>query len=229
MEIFLYNRFYGYPSFRLKKFAERVSALVPSGTRILDAGAGECIYKKYFPRAEYVSQDMCIGNKDWNFNKIDIKSNIYDIPVKDESFDFILCMEVLEHLRYPDRAFREFARILKPEGKLFLVCPLVWEEHQKPHDYFRYTQFALNSLADESGFEATWMEKQGGKFIVLSMLITGIIPSFFMERNFINTGRFFEIIFYPIMFPVAFILYCLDKFDKNKELTLQYECIFVKK
>lgn len=228
-EILLSNRFYGYPGYRLKKFVERTAAMVPTGAKILDAGAGECQYRKYFSHAGYVSQDSCIGDKDWDFSRIDIKSDIYDIPVENGSFDFILCMEVLEHLRYPERAFREFSRILKPGGKLFLVCPLTWGEHQKPHDYFRYTQFALKSLADENDFEITEMKKQGGRFIVLSALISGIGPSFFIERNFVNTGRFFQIIFYPIIFPFAFVLYFLDKTDEKKDLTLQYECIFSKK
>lgn len=229
MDVLLYNRFCGYPDDSMRKFAGRVSTMVPAKAKILDAGAGECAYKSYFPHSSYVSQDLCIGDKDWDFSQIDIKSDIYDIPVEKNSFDFILCMEVLEHLRHPDRAFQEFSRILKPEGKLFLVCPLTWGEHQKPHDYFRYTQFALKLLASEKEFEITEIKKQGGKFIVLSALITGIGPSFFAERNLVNVGRFFEIIFYPIVFPFTFIFYFLDKLDKNKDLTLQYECIFTKR
>lgn len=229
MTVLLCNRFYGYPGYSLKKFAERVSAIVPAKAKILDAGAGECAYKSYFPHANYISQDLCIGDKDWDFSQIDIKSDVYNIPVEKNSFDFILCMEVLEHLRYPDRAFREFSRILKPEGKLFLVCPLTWAEHQKPHDYFRYTQFALKSLAAENGLETEEMKKQGGRFILLSMLIIGTGPSFFAERGLVNVGRFFQIIFYPILFSLAFILYFADKLDKDKDLTLQYECIFSKK
>ncbi|MCX6762844.1 MAG: methyltransferase domain-containing protein, partial [Candidatus Moranbacteria bacterium] len=212
-----------------RKFAKRVSAMVPNKAKILDAGAGECAYRSYFSRANYISQDLCIGDPEWDFSQIDIKSDIYDIPVEESSFDFILCMEVLEHLRYPDRAFQEFSRILKPEGKLFLVCPLTWGEHQKPYDYFRYTQFVLKSLASENNFETIEIKKQGGKFIVLNLLLTGIGPSFFAERNFINIGRLFQIIFYPIIFPFTFIFYFLDKLDKNKDLTLQYECIFTKK
>jgi SAM-dependent methyltransferase len=229
MEVMLYNRFYGYPSYRLKKFAERTSRMVPAGAKILDAGAGECVYKKFFFHADYVSQDLCIGDKDWDFSPIDIKSDIYGIPVENESFDFILSMEVLEHLRYPDRAFREFSRILKPGGKLFLVCPLTWAEHQKPNDYFRYTKFALRSLANENGLEVAEMKKQGGRFAVLNMLISGTGFSFFSERNWSNAGRVFQAICYPIMFPLSLIFFFLDKLDKNKDLTLQYECIFIKK
>ena len=39
------------------------------------------------------------------------------------SFDFITCIEGLEHLENPFNAIREFYRILKPGGKLFLSLP----------------------------------------------------------------------------------------------------------
>ena len=45
------------------------------------------------------------------------------LPYSSSSFDFITCLEGLEHLENPFNAIREFSRILKPEGKLFLSLP----------------------------------------------------------------------------------------------------------
>lgn len=44
-------------------------------------------------------------------------------------------------LEDPAAAMVEFGRILKPGGRLYVVTPLAWEEHQAPHDYFRFTSW----------------------------------------------------------------------------------------
>ena len=45
------------------------------------------------------------------------------LPYGPESFDFITCLEGMEHLENPFNAIREFSRILKGGGKLFLSLP----------------------------------------------------------------------------------------------------------
>lgn len=49
-----------------------------------------------------------------------IKGNIYNIPYKSSTFDFITCVETLEHLDNPDRAVKEIKRVLKNNGKLLI-------------------------------------------------------------------------------------------------------------
>lgn len=51
------------------------------------------------------------------------QESIYETNHKDESFDLIFLLEVLEHLDYPDLALKELARILKPDGYLVLGVP----------------------------------------------------------------------------------------------------------
>jgi SAM-dependent methyltransferase len=45
------------------------------------------------------------------------------LPYTSKSFDFIICLEGLEHLENPFNAIREFSRLLKPKGKVFLSLP----------------------------------------------------------------------------------------------------------
>jgi ubiquinone/menaquinone biosynthesis C-methylase UbiE len=45
------------------------------------------------------------------------------LPFADASFDFVSCLEVLEHLVFPDNALKEISRVLKPQGKLALTVP----------------------------------------------------------------------------------------------------------
>lgn len=46
-----------------------------------------------------------------------------DLPFPDESFDFITCLEVIEHLIFPERAIDEMARVLKPGGRVVITVP----------------------------------------------------------------------------------------------------------
>lgn len=123
---------------------------IPSGSSIIDVGAGDCPHKNLCGHLNYVSQDFCqykpgatgIENQDWKYGKIDIVSPIYDIPVSGDAYDSVLCTEVLEHVFEPIRVISEIVRILKPGGVLILTAPVCSTTHQNP--YYFYNGFSEN-------------------------------------------------------------------------------------
>ena len=131
-----------------QKWLKEILSKLPEGSKILDAGAGELKNKIHCRHLNYISQDFCqyegkknSPNKDglhpesWDTSKIDIVSDITDIPLPDSSLDAILCSEVLEHIPEPTHALDEFARLLKPGGKLILTAPFSSNVHMAPY-YF---------------------------------------------------------------------------------------------
>lgn len=118
---------------------------IEAGKSILDAGAGECQYKKFCTHLKYVSQDFCQyngqGNGEgnhtgtWDTSQIDIECDIINMPIISESFDVVMCTEVLEHLVNPEQAICELIRILKPNGVLILTAPFVSYTHFAPYHY----------------------------------------------------------------------------------------------
>jgi SAM-dependent methyltransferase len=123
---------------------DTISSL-PSGLRILDAGAGELRNKPLCKHLNYMSQDICQyeGSGDskglqtgkWDTTQIDIVCDIANIPEANESFDAILCSEVFEHLPNPLKAIDEFSRLLKPGGKLIVTAPFASLVHFAPYHY----------------------------------------------------------------------------------------------
>jgi len=215
-----------YHLFRVEKFIREASSLHnKANLKILDIGAESRPYEKYFDQAEYIAQDIQQNST----NTIDIIGDINEgLPkILDGSFDVIICSQVLEHLKRPHVAFSEFFRILKPEGRLYLTTHLVFEEHMIPHDYFRFTRYGLRWLGESSGFSVERVSPHGGIFQVLALIVSTLPIKLFLRQ-----GSFFYFA-YGIVFAIPIFIFnglcsVLDKLDKNKTMTLNYECIYHK-
>jgi SAM-dependent methyltransferase len=158
-----------------QRWLEKVLSELPAGARLLDAGAGECQFKRFCGHLRYVSQDFAkyTGEGDgaglqtgkWDVSGVDIVSDITDIPEPDASFDAILCTEVLEHLPDPVRALGELSRLLKIDGTLIITAPFCSLAHFAPYHYAtgfnRY--FYLHHLR-MLGFEITDLIENGNFF-----------------------------------------------------------------
>jgi SAM-dependent methyltransferase len=59
--------------------------------------------------------------------------------IKDEEYDYILCMNVLEHIKNYDNFFNESKRVLKQNAKLIVFTPYFIPIHSHPKDFFRYS------------------------------------------------------------------------------------------
>ncbi|WP_317896963.1 class I SAM-dependent methyltransferase [Aurantibacillus circumpalustris] len=135
-----------------------------NGGRLLDFGCGSKPYRSLFKVDEYVGLDYENEGHPHNEEQIDIFYDGGKLPFKDAEFDYILCTEVFEHLFDLDDKIAEFNRVLKKDGLLFVTCPFLWNEHEIPYDFARYTSFALNHKFKNKGFEVL-LYKKGGTFI----------------------------------------------------------------
>jgi len=158
-------------------FARQAAAAVPPGGRVLDAGAGDCMYKKFFAASDYESADFCQVDKP--YGHITHLCELSAIPVEDGRYDLVYCTQVLEHIRVPQDVLKEFHRILKPTGELWLTAPLFYEEHEVPYDYFRYTRFGLTNLLEQGGFTVIrldWLEGYYGTLAYQLLVAASSLP-----------------------------------------------------
>jgi SAM-dependent methyltransferase len=164
------RRIYAFNQTERDRWVAKQAAAVPEGARVLDVGAGSCRYRGLFQHCHYQTQDFAqlppaelgIG---LTYGRIDYVSDILAIPVPDGSFDVVLCTEVLEHVSEPILAAREFARILRPGGRLLLTTPLGSGLHQEPyHFYGGYTPYWFDKHLQEAGFAKLTVQANGGFF-----------------------------------------------------------------
>jgi len=130
-----------------------------SGSVVLDAGAGDQCYRPHFEHCHYEAADFEMVNKP--YAQSTYVCDLSSIPVDDGRFDAIIFNQVMEHLPEPRKVLAELMRVVKPGGSMLCTAPLFFEEHEKPYDFYRYTQFGWRHLMETTGFEVErleWME-----------------------------------------------------------------------
>jgi len=137
--------------------------------RLLDVGCGSKPYQALFAVDAYIGLDIDSEES----RKRGIADHHYDgnaFPFADATFDSVLCNQVLEHVFNPDEFLGEIVRVLKPGGKLLLTVPFVWDEHEQPYDYARYSSFGLRALLEKQEFKVLQHKKLGADASILFQL-----------------------------------------------------------
>jgi SAM-dependent methyltransferase len=204
---------------RIEQELRAFAASLPEKARVLDAGAGEARHAELFVNQRYVGVDLAVGDRGWNYGKLDAVGDLCALPFRDGAFAAAINVVTLEHIHDPGRALCEIARTLQPGGRILLAIPQDWEVHQAPHDYFRYTRYGIAHLLRQAGLEPVRIEPAGGFFRLLS-------------RRLLNGIQFFKggwrwLLFLPAaacLGPPALLLPLLEGLDPEKNFTLGYLC-----
>ncbi len=135
-----------------KPLAEQICASVEDhfpgrrDLRVLDVGCGA---KPFFPlvapwAVSYRGLDPTAGPM------VDDVGTAERMPYDDEQFDLLLCTQVLEHVRNPDAAVAELARVVKPGGLVLASTHGVYFYHPSAansvEDLWRWTHTGLVEL-----------------------------------------------------------------------------------
>ncbi len=211
---------------------------------VLDAGSGFGQYVYYLARR----------HKDWQIKGVDVKQEqiddcnrffkrigfsnaqfeIADLTkyVEKESYDFILCVDVMEHIKEDELVLNNYCKSLKKGGMLLISTPSDQggsDVHH--HDHDDYINDGTHSFVDEhvrdgygvdeikekmknAGFTKSEVHYQYGKYGKLAWKLSMKYPILMLNASYL----FFIVLpfYYLLTFPVALVLNCLDVKVKNK-------------
>jgi SAM-dependent methyltransferase len=210
---------------RLDPAEARIAAVVadfgatrPAGARVLDAGCGENRFRAHFAHCRLIGYDRRVGDPRWDYSRVDVVGDLHRLALRTGCLDAAISVVTLEHLARPAEALAELARALKRRGELLLVVPLLWEVHQAPHDYFRFTRHGIAHLLESAGFEIERCEPLGGFFVL-------------MARRCVSTLAFFQSSWRWVLFALLapwlgilmpLLLGAIDGLDQRQDFTLGY-------
>jgi ubiquinone/menaquinone biosynthesis C-methylase UbiE len=216
------------------------AATAPRGARVLDIGAGSAPYRPLFAHCDYRTQDFAALHadqlRDGGYGQIDIVCDAKNIPVADESFDVVLCTEVLEHHPEPIALIFEFARILSKDGVLLLTAPLGSGIHQEPYHYYGgYTPHWYRLFLSDAGFGDITIEPNAGSFrhyAQESIRFMQMTRPFSLRMPWLAELAWLPcwLLLLPLLaglIPLAAKL--LDRFDREQRFTVGYHVRAVKR
>ena len=178
--------------------------------KVLDCGCGSMPYKELVLSnlnvTDYIGLDIESG-LNYDMVKADFFWDGVVMPFENESFDVVLSTEVLEHVPDPYIYMAEVRRVLKPGGVFFFTVPFMMSLHEVPHDYYRYTPFALELIFKKAGFEFIKIKPMGGYNAALGQMI-GLWVNMYLWGMKKKIMR-------PIVKPIIKFLYDKDKAQLN--------------
>jgi SAM-dependent methyltransferase len=150
---------------------------------------------------------------------VDAAASALRLPFRDDGFDNVLCVSVLEHLEEPEQALREAFRVLKPGGIALYMTPFLWHVHEEPRDFQRYSRYGLEHLFGKTGFADVEVTALSGFWVTFGQL-------FVHQLYRLHRGplRWFPVIPAAGMLIqlAAYALEKLDRFPGSRKWTWAY-------
>lgn len=145
---------------------EQASGLLTG--RVLEIGSGPDHYSDllFGSASRRITVDIAVSHHPT------VVADAHALPFDDRVFDSSLASQVLEHLAEPGTALRELHRVLRPGGAVVMAVPFLYPLHELPHDYHRFTEYALNHMLKRAGFERISIRGYGGRIAVTLDILT---------------------------------------------------------
>lgn len=159
-------------------------------TKILDIGCGGGFNLNILQKFGRI-QGIDIEPKSVSYSKkrgfeIKLVKNNYKLPFEKNSFDFITCLDVLEHIEDDERYLREILRILRPNGRVIIFVPayeFLWGElDTRSRHYRRYTKKDLIMLFKNAGLKPA-LSMYFNFLFFLPILLVRFLQKFLFWKN----------------------------------------------
>lgn len=193
--------------------------------KLVDLGCGtrpyEPLFAGYVESVFGVDHEETAGANYGTATRADLFADCTNTGLEAGSFDTLLSTQVIEHIPDTGAYIRECGRLLKPGGFGIFTVPLTWECHAEPHDYFRFTRYALRQLFTAEGFEIVELRPMEGAYATVAQ--TRIVSLLFGNDRMWLPARLFNAIRRRIVLPwLNWKGLHLDRIFFNDRLCLNY-------
>ena len=149
------------------------------GLILADVGAGQSDFKELVSGFNLVSVDF------YPYSGINVVCDFSSgLPFQDDALDIILISNVLEHIPEPDKFLKECFRTLKKGGVLLGSVPFMIGVHQRPYDFYRYTDISLKRLFGACGFSEPKIEPVLGEHVLLFSISARLFTNLARKTRF---------------------------------------------
>ncbi|MFC1599182.1 methyltransferase domain-containing protein [Candidatus Omnitrophota bacterium] len=182
---------------------------LPGNARILNIGSGP----KGLSGANIVNIDLR------KYRNVNIVGDAASLPFSSSSFDGIVTIATLEHVRNITKVMSEIERVLRPTGLIYAVVPFMAGYHSSPFDYRRWTTEGVRDLFKR--FEALKIGVAAGPtsaFLCIFQEWLAMVFSFNIKILY----QILLIAFMILTFPLKFLDLLLSKYSFAKNISYTF-------
>jgi SAM-dependent methyltransferase len=226
------------PKYHVKKYLERIAPQIKGKTAI-DVPAGNGVTSEILLNLGAKVKAFDLFPEYFQLETVSCeRADIMErIPVDDESADFLVCQEGMEHFSDQLRAFKEFNRVLRKGGRLMITTPSR-SNLAKKMSYLLF-ESETNSQMPPNEIDDIWMPKnstvQGSSDIYLghvflvglqNLRMFGKLTGFrIIEIPYtrLSHGSLIFLLFYPIIVVSSYLRYFkqIKKYSKKARVRIQ--------
>lgn len=188
---------------------------IPKDRLILDIASGVKIL-----REDVIKVDI------FAFAGVHVVADAEQLPFKDNICDAVVCESSLEHFEKPENAVKEFWRILKSGGLVYISVPFIVGFHASPYDYYRWTEEGVKQLM--KNFETKELGVGWGPTYAMTSVLRewlAIIFSFNSQKIY----QILSLIFMFVFSPLNYLDYVFGKFKSANNIAYGFYYIGAKK
>lgn len=152
-----------------------------------------------------------------------------DLPYENNSFDWHISSEVIEHITNPYQFFSEAARVVRPGGGIIMTAPFLYRIHpNKESDFFRILPGGYVEIALLNGLSVDSVETNSGFGTTIAVLVNQYLIRIFLEQKKI-ISKIVISLFLPLIFVFINIFgWLIDSLGVDERFATRYLIILRK-